>query len=74
LGTLSDPPSQRSCELASASPVSLATNQRCMSSSSLLKNLETESFLILAGRCWGGAVELDVIFWPGVGFTLTQGD
>jgi hypothetical protein len=31
-------------------------------SSSLLKNLEIESFCILAGRCWGGAVELDVIF------------
>jgi hypothetical protein len=30
--------------------------------SSLLKNLEIESFRILAGRCWGGAVELDVIF------------
>ena len=29
-------------------------------SSSLLKNLEMESFRILAGRCWGGAV--DVIF------------
>jgi hypothetical protein len=33
-----------------------------MRSSSLLKNLEMESFLVLAGRCWGGAVELDVIF------------
>jgi hypothetical protein len=32
------------------------------SSSSLLKNLEMESFLVLAGRCWSGAVELDVIF------------
>ena len=31
-------------------------------SSSLLKNLEMESFVVLAGRCWGGAVELDVIF------------
>ena len=31
-------------------------------SNSLLKNLEMESFLILAGRCWGDAVELDVIF------------
>jgi hypothetical protein len=31
-------------------------------SSSLLKNLEMESFLVLADRCWGGAVELDVIF------------
>ena len=30
--------------------------------SSLLKNLEMESFLILAGRCRSGAVELDVIF------------
>jgi hypothetical protein len=30
--------------------------------SSLLKNLEMGSFLILAGGCWGGAVELDVIF------------
>jgi hypothetical protein len=29
--------------------------------SSLLKNLEMESFRILAGSCWGGAVELDVI-------------
>ena len=41
--------------------------------SSLLKNLEMESFRILAGRCWGGAVELDVIFQPGVGCTLTRG-
>ena len=32
------------------------------SSNSLLKNLEMESFVVLAGRCWGGAVELDVIF------------
>jgi hypothetical protein len=31
-------------------------------SSSLLKNLEIESFLIRGGRCWGGAMELDVIF------------
>jgi len=30
--------------------------------SSLLKNLKMGSFRILAGRCWGGAVELDVIF------------
>jgi hypothetical protein len=30
--------------------------------SSLLKNLEMESFLIQIGRCWSGAVELDVIF------------
>jgi hypothetical protein len=30
--------------------------------SSLLKNLGMESFLILSSRCWGGAVELDVIF------------
>ena len=30
--------------------------------SSLLKNLEMESFLVLADRCWGGAVDLDVIF------------
>jgi hypothetical protein len=30
-------------------------------SSSLLKNVEVENFRILAGRCWGGAVELDVI-------------
>jgi hypothetical protein len=36
--------------------------------SSLLKNLEMESFCILAGGCWGGAVELDVILQPGVGF------
>jgi hypothetical protein len=36
--------------------------RRPNSSNSLLKNLEMESFLILAGRCWGGAVELDVIF------------
>jgi hypothetical protein len=36
-----------------------ATAQR--NSSSLLKNLEIESFRILAGSCWGGAVELDVI-------------
>ena len=31
-------------------------------SSSLLKNLEMERFVILSGRCWGGAVELDAIF------------
>jgi hypothetical protein len=31
-------------------------------SSSLLKNLEMESFVVLAGRCWSGSVELDVIF------------
>ena len=31
-------------------------------SSSLLKNLEMKSFGILAGRCWGDAAELDVIF------------
>jgi hypothetical protein len=36
--------------------------------SSLLKNLEMESFCILAGGCWVGAVELDVILQPGVGF------
>jgi hypothetical protein len=30
--------------------------------SSLLKNLEMKIFLILAGRCRGGVVELDVIF------------
>jgi hypothetical protein len=29
---------------------------------SLLKNLEMKIFLILAGRCRGGVVELDVIF------------
>ena len=40
----------------------------CRLSSSLLKNLEMESFCILAGGCWGGAVELDVILQPGVGF------
>jgi hypothetical protein len=28
------------------------------SPSSLLKNLEMESFRILAGRCWGDAAEL----------------
>jgi len=42
-------------------------------SSSLLKNLEMESFGILGGRCWGDAAELDVIFEPGVGCTLTRG-
>lgn len=35
--------------------------------SSLLKNPKSESFRILAGRCWGDAAELDVIFWRGVG-------
>jgi len=40
---------------------------------SLLKNLEMENFRIVAGRCWGGAVELDVIFQPGVGCPLTRG-
>jgi hypothetical protein len=44
-----------------------------MASSSLLKNLEMESFRILADRCWGGAVGLGVVFRPGVGFTLTRG-
>jgi len=42
-------------------------------SSSLLKNLEMKSFGILGGRCWGDAAELDVIFEPGVGCTLTRG-
>jgi len=36
--------------------------KRINGSSSLLKNLEMEIFLILAGRCQGGVVELDVIF------------
>jgi hypothetical protein len=40
----------------------LRFNLNSSRSSSLLKNLEMESFRILAGRCWGGAVELDVIF------------
>jgi hypothetical protein len=31
-------------------------------SSSLLKNLEMESFCILGGGYWDGAVELDVSF------------
>jgi hypothetical protein len=35
--------------------------KRVLPPSSLLKNLEMESFRILAGSCWGGAVELDVI-------------
>jgi hypothetical protein len=43
-------------------PVSSIAGARGRASSSLLKNLEMESFRILAGRCWGGAVELDVIF------------
>jgi hypothetical protein len=30
--------------------------------SSLLKNPEVEGFLVLAGRYWGDAAELDVIF------------
>jgi hypothetical protein len=42
-------------------------------SSSLLKNIEMESFLFLDDGCWGGAVELDVIFSAGVGYTLTRG-
>jgi hypothetical protein len=41
-------------------------------SSSLLKNLEMESFRMLAGRCWGDAVELDVIFEPDVACILTR--
>jgi hypothetical protein len=41
--------------------------------SSLLKNIEMESFLFLDDGCWGGAVELDVIFSAGVGYTLTRG-
>jgi hypothetical protein len=40
--------------------------------SSLLKNLEMESFRMLAGRCWGDAVELDVIFEPDVACILTR--
>jgi hypothetical protein len=36
--------------------------EACGISSSLLKNLEMESFRIVAGGCWGGAVVLDVIF------------
>jgi hypothetical protein len=40
--------------------------------SSLLKNLEIESFRMLAGRCWGDAVELDVIFEPDVACILTR--
>jgi hypothetical protein len=35
---------------------------RSNATSSLLKNLEMKIFLILAGRCRGGVVELDVIF------------
>jgi hypothetical protein len=42
-------------------------------SSSLLKNLEMESFLFLDGGCWGGAVELYGIFLADVGCTLTRG-
>jgi hypothetical protein len=41
--------------------------------SSLLKNLGMESFRILAGRFWSGAVELDVVFSPVVGCTLARG-
>jgi hypothetical protein len=41
--------------------------------SSLLKNLEMESFRILAGRCWGDAAELEVNFLAGVGTALTRG-
>ena len=40
----------------------IAQIKRINRPSSLLKNLEIESFRILAGRCWGDAVELDVIF------------
>jgi hypothetical protein len=40
----------------------VAKNPAAALASSLLKNLEMESFRILAGRCWSGAVELDVIF------------
>jgi hypothetical protein len=43
-----------------------------LSTSSLLKNLEMESFRMLAGRCWGDAVELDVIFEPDVACILTR--
>jgi len=50
-----------------------ASAKRNLFSSSLLKNLEMESFRILAGRCYGDAAELDVIFYPGVGCTLTRG-
>ena len=53
--------------LASTSANRVAKESKKRQSSSLLKNLEVESFLVLAGRCWGGAVELDVIFQLGVG-------
>src|SRR5205807_716315 len=43
-------------------PTSLWILPAEISSNSLLKNLEMESFRILAGGCWGDAVELDVIF------------
>jgi hypothetical protein len=46
---------------------------RLIGSSSLLKNLEIESFLFLDGGCWGGAVELYGIFSADVGCTLTRG-
>jgi hypothetical protein len=42
-------------------------------SSSLLKNLEIESFLFLDDVCWGGAVEWYRIFSAGAGCTLTRG-
>jgi hypothetical protein len=32
-----------------------------------------ESFLFLDDGCWGGAVELDVIFSAGVEYALTRG-
>ena len=41
---------------------SCTTAASLVMTSSLLKNLEMESFLILAGHCWDSAVGLDVIF------------
>jgi hypothetical protein len=43
-------------------PLPISGESGISAASSLLKNLEMGSFLILGGRCWGGAVELDVIF------------
>lgn len=43
------------------------TIPKSRSANSLLKNLEMEDFLVLAGRCWGEAAELDVISNPVLG-------
>jgi hypothetical protein len=49
-------------ELKSLNLVTAAVGAPVNSPNSLLKKPEMEGFRVLAGRCWAGAVELDVIF------------